>query len=90
MKTQSVRFTFRGLLLDAEIYTWPESRGARERGTGLQLEPDEPAGFEVEKVTLIENEDDLTEEDVAEVLADEDGIYQSIIDELDAYWEDER
>jgi len=36
--------------VDVHISYWKASRGAREHGTGLQLEPDEPAGFEVDRV----------------------------------------
>lgn len=36
------------LRVDGDYY--PASRGAREKGSGVQLEPDEPASFEVSAV----------------------------------------
>jgi len=36
-------FIFDGGELDCELDYEPECRGSRERGTGLQMEPDEPA-----------------------------------------------
>jgi len=32
-------------------------RGARERGTGIPLEPDEPAGWEIDEVFEVGDED---------------------------------
>ncbi len=45
--------------LEVSFDYYPPSRGARERGTGLQLEPDEPATFEICEVKL--GEHDVTE-----------------------------
>lgn len=41
---------FNGEELEVSGNSWPFCRGARELGTGLQLEPDEEAGFEVEEI----------------------------------------
>ena len=50
-------------------YTYSSAtRGARERGTGMQLEPDESSGVEIEGI--------MTSEDVLELLD------QELIDEI--------
>lgn len=72
---------------DVEIevdYTyWTAHRGAREKGSGVQLEPDEPATVEINELTiqnidvtalLVDYEEDIMEEVLA--LGDEkDGGY---------------
>lgn len=40
------------LPLVVEYRTWEASRGRRDKDTGYQLEPDEPAGMEVELAWL--------------------------------------
>lgn len=73
-----------GLELDVPIYTWPPSHGARDSfngkmGAGIQLEPDEPGGFELDgEITVLANEDELTIEEIAEVLADHEGIEAAV------------
>lgn len=55
-----------------EFVCLPGSRGSREAGTGLQLEPDEPATIEILRVTRcdtgeeIEKYDELTVEKAAD------------------------
>jgi hypothetical protein len=71
-----------GLVLECELSTWPASKGARDGKYGPPLEPDEDAGFDVDSVKLIEVEDELNEEDIAAILADDDAIYQAVADEL--------
>lgn len=41
---------YNGEGLEVSGNSWPFCRGAREYGTGLQLEPDEEAGYEVEEI----------------------------------------
>jgi hypothetical protein len=36
--------------IEVKGHSWKASRGDREYGTGLQLSPDEPAGYEVEEI----------------------------------------
>lgn len=39
-------------------YSWYRAvPGAREKGTGIQLEPDEPETYEVDSIKLISNND---------------------------------
>jgi len=40
-----------------EFDYYPASRGAREHGTGLQLEPDEPESFEICTIKMINPDD---------------------------------
>jgi len=46
----TIEVNFNGETLEVSGSAWKACRGAREHGTGLQLEPDEPAGFEIESV----------------------------------------
>lgn len=46
----SITVNFQGSKVEVSGHSWKECRGAREHGTGLQLEPDEPAGFEIDSV----------------------------------------
>jgi hypothetical protein len=39
--------TIQGIPCQVEVTYYAASRGARERGTGLQLEPDEPAFWDI-------------------------------------------
>ena len=59
------------LTLDLEIEaTWRKGySGARERGSGIQLEPDEPAGWEITSVKWknIEISDALDEHDLERI-----------------------
>lgn len=43
---------YRGYSLSVEYDYYPPSRGAREKGSGVQLEPDEPALVELTSVML--------------------------------------
>ena len=74
-------FCHRGLILRAELTVWGPSRGIRENG--LQLEPDEPGGFDVDEIIILDNEDDLTEAEIAEVLADDESLCEAIENELE-------
>lgn len=82
----TVDFCHKGLVLAADISTWPATKGARDGRYGPALEPDEDAGFDVDDVRVVEIEDELNVEEIAEILADDDAIYQAIADEL-AGWE---
>jgi len=57
-------FIFDGGELDCELEYEPAERGSRERGTGLQMEPDEP-----ENAILITAR--LNGIDIAELLSDD-------------------
>lgn len=50
--------TVRGIDFTVEYQYYPGCRGARERGTGIQLEPDEGPSIEIESV---KSDDDLME-----------------------------
>lgn len=50
MSRFSETIKFNGEDLEVSGNSWPYHAGSRERGTGLQLEPDEEAGFEVEEI----------------------------------------
>lgn len=57
MATDLIRVSVYDIMFDCEVSTWPAYRGARDSfngraGAGLQLEPDEEAGFEIEKITI--------------------------------------
>lgn len=41
---------YNGEELEVCGHSWPFCRGEREPGTGLQLSPDDEAGFEVEEI----------------------------------------
>jgi len=49
-------YKFLGGELDCELYYEPAERGSRERGTGLQLEPDFPerTNLEIAKINGVE------------------------------------
>ena len=69
--TKTTRITHDGVSLEVEYeYTLAE-RGARERGTGVPLEPDYPACVEeIVSVTSCENVVDLMDEYVLERLSE--------------------
>ena len=50
MSKFSETIKFNGEELEVSGNSWPYHAGSREHGTGLQLEPDEEAGFEVEEI----------------------------------------
>jgi hypothetical protein len=50
MSKFSETIKYNGEELEVSGNSWPFHAGARERGPGLQLEPDEEAGFEVEEI----------------------------------------
>jgi hypothetical protein len=51
----TVYFEDLAFLVNFDYY--PASRGAREHGTGLQLEPDESASFEICTISMIHPDD---------------------------------
>ena len=88
MSKLTADFCHRGLILRAELTVWGPSRGARDSfngraGCGIQLEPDEPGGFDVDEIIVLDNEDDLTEVEIAEVLADDEALCEAIEEELE-------
>lgn len=62
-----IEISHKGLLLDCTIKQWPKKY---------------EAGFEVEAVALLENEDKLIAEEIAEVLADHEGIEAAVAEAL--------
>jgi hypothetical protein len=64
------------LEFEVEFDHYPASRGARERGSGVQLEPDEPATKEITEVFMVHPTDqDINRVDVTEQLSKEMGDY---------------
>jgi len=43
---------FRGVPIEVDYDYYPASKGARERGSGVQLEPDEPACVELTALSI--------------------------------------
>jgi len=80
-KTATV--TREGVEIEVDYTYYPASHGAREKGSGVQLEPDEPATVEINEMTiqaidvtalLVDYEEDVMEEVLA--MGDEkDGGY---------------
>ena len=52
--------SYKGIQLSINYTYYPASRGAREHGTGLQLEPDEPESVDIDNVELESELGDLT------------------------------
>ena len=48
---------FEDLAFDVNFDYYPVSKGAREHGTGLQLEPDEPESWEICTIKMFNPED---------------------------------
>lgn len=69
-----VDFCLKGLILRAEITTWPAKY---------------EAGFQVESVSVLENEDDLTDEEIVAVLADKSAIESAVDNELEELAKDQ-
>lgn len=62
MSRTTVEICHAGLVLEVEVSTWLATRGARDSlggrpGAGPPLEPDEPAGFDIEKITVKDIDD---------------------------------
>lgn len=68
--------TIQGIPGQVEVVHYPAERGSRERGTGLQLEPDYPAYWEIEGVYDRRGryaewlEKKMTKEDVERILGE--------------------
>jgi len=52
----TVTIKYRGFDVAVEGEFMPEERGSREKGSGVQLEPDLPAYFEMERAVIVVNE----------------------------------
>lgn len=64
----SIKIDWKGCELDVTFDYYKPSKGAREYGTGLQLEPDEPATVELEDVMLNGVDiSDLIEDQIEEI-----------------------
>jgi hypothetical protein len=50
--SKTVTINVSGVDLDVTYTYYPHHSGASERGSGVKLEPDEPAHFEVEEVVF--------------------------------------
>ena len=62
--------------ITGEYDYYPEERGSRERGTGLQIEPDEPATVEITSVKdNTGNEVELSTNDIQRI---EDEIFDDV------------
>ena len=48
---------YEALAFEVEFDYYPESKGAREHGTGLQLEPDEPESWEICTIKIFNHKD---------------------------------
>jgi hypothetical protein len=57
----TVNIEVNGIKMECEVEISKAHRGMREYGTGLQLEPDEEAGFEVESTKVISGGFDFNE-----------------------------
>lgn len=70
--TTTIKASVKGYMMEIDVDAWKACKGARERGTGLQLEPDEPAGFEVTAARLVSPEDifEIVTEEVSITLGD--------------------
>jgi len=77
------------LYFEVEFDYYPASRGAREKGSGVQLEPDEPETWEITEIFMVHPVDagikrvDVTEQIPGEVLAYFEEQVQEKIDEPD-------
>lgn len=78
--TTETETIYREFELEVEFDFYKGCRGARERGSGVQLEPDEPASCEVNSVTLIYKGKDGKEKRHLLDLPDE--IIDDIVDDI--------
>ena len=53
MSQLSKTISYRGVQLSVDYTYYPPSRGAREKGSGVQLEPDESASVDVDGVQIV-------------------------------------
>jgi hypothetical protein len=67
MSHHCITVNYDWLEFEVEFDHYPASRGAREKGTGVQLEPDEPATNEITEVFMVHPTDkDINRVDVTE------------------------
>lgn len=67
---------------EIKVETWPSRRGAREGG--LQLEPDEEAGYEIQSVVASKGAFIVKGQDIDfDDIEDFDELDESLMDELD-------
>lgn len=79
-KTDTIETDVRGYRMEIQFSYWKGCKGARERGTGLQLEPDEPAEIEVTGIKL------LDPEDIMEIITEEVTIsMEDVIEAIEKY-----
>lgn len=80
--------SYRGVQLSVDYTYYPASRGAREKGSGVQLEPDEPASVDVDDVKLEYQEEEadgglFALADLGDLLdGQEDEIEAKLLEEL--------
>jgi hypothetical protein len=52
MSNHTIPVDYEDLTFDVEFDYYPASKGAREKGSGVQLEPDEPASWDICTIKL--------------------------------------
>lgn len=65
--TSSMDVSHNGLDLTVHYEYYPPCRGARERSSGIQLEPDEPATVEILSLTTSDNLIDIFENELDDI-----------------------
>ena len=89
--TEQVRdTTYEDLDFRVTFNQYPAYRGARERGSGVQLEPDEPASIEVTNIQLLHDGD--TQIEIYDVLSEKviEQIQLTVEENLSEEFEDDR
>jgi hypothetical protein len=80
-RSTTINTTVRGYRMEIIFDYTPASKGERERGTGLQLSPDEPAEIEIIGVTLCDPSD------IWEIISEEVTITTGDLIEAVQKWE---
>lgn len=80
-KSSTIKTKVRGYEMEITFDYTPACRGVRERGTGLQLEPDEPAIIEITGLVLCDPAD------FCEMVVEEVNITIEDVEEAIANWE---
>ena len=57
MSNHTMRADFEDMAFDVNFDYYPASKGAREAGTGLQLEPDEQESWDICEVSMVNPDD---------------------------------
>lgn len=81
MNIEKINIFIGGLELEVTFAYYPSSKGCRD-SYGVPLEPDEDESIEIQNVVLVCNEEDVSSEDIEQILNNTERIMYQVLTEL--------